>query len=251
MVNTVTDNPTNDSPGVITADKLEPGMWVFAYPRHSNATPSRVLFRSDVVDGMVSLVSSYGTFNSADTISAGLKFIVASEAEVDQARRDSRRRLVAAQLHKLAALIEDNDLPLGRYPHVTFTHDSTPEELAAVAAVVGVEVENPYHDNLEVTFGSTDGFRAEWSGKRPYVADPLLPLGHEFMGAGKECLRTIGDKLCRRPVLDHVPGDQPVPPAAPKPTPPKKAAVKRAPAVDRRAARDQDDAATRPAGADQ
>jgi hypothetical protein len=251
-----TDNKVAQ-PGEIRADKLEPGMWVYAPPREKHSVPGRVLFRSEQIGDYVAVVLSYGLYTRAIEFSPGTLFRVATEAEVEQEKDSSRRRLIASQLRELADLIEHHDLPTGTHPYSSFPSDLAPAELERIAGILGVEVRNTYYDQLEVRFGSYDGFYATWGGHLPYVADPSLPLGHVFIGSGQVCMRTVDGTLCQKAPVEHVTGGDAAvivaeATAAPKPAPPKKAAVKRSAPVDKaRAARDQDDANTRPAGADQ
>lgn len=260
----VSDKPTSGTPGQVYARDLIPGQWVIRAGLNGSS-PMRVLFRSDTdTDGdqsdQVVAVFKGNAYSFPVTLDPGAVFNLATDAQIEEHKNTARRLLIASQMRKLAALIESNaSLPLGTYPSITFAHDLAPDDLARVAQIVGAEVARPYGTRLEVQFGSYDSFQATWSGK---AADPVetakmdaaalvddlkadadLPLGHAYSttlkGSGATCTVLVGDGVpaqCGQRRAAH--GVHP-------------RVAKAADAVRNRAAADQDDMNSRPAGADQ
>lgn len=247
---TTSNNVQDTDP--VRADRLKPGDWVFPKARHADSAPAHILFRSEPEGGYVILVMRVDGCSVSETITAGTLFVRATDREIADEQARTRRKAFADRLRQLASLVQSNPgLPLGGYPHITFTSGMSRAELDEVARLTGIEVTRTHSTSkyAEVRFGDYDSFHATWSGvwsdePEQVERDAAAVVAKVVTGAGGDGLVVSAGTGVGGTGATVVP--------TPKPAPPKKAAVKRAAAVDKtRAARDQDDANTRPAGADQ
>ncbi len=217
----------------VRADQLKPGDWVFPKVRHADSAPAHILFRSEPEGGYVILVMRVDGYSQSESVAAGLLFVRATDREIADEQARTRRTAFADRLRQLASLVQSNPgLPLGDFPHITFTSRMTRAELDEVARLTGLEVTRSHLTSkyAEVRFGDYDSFHATWSGvwsdePEQVERDAAAVVAQAVTGAGGDGVVVSTGTGVGGTGATVVP--------TPKPTPPKKAAVKRSAPTDR------------------
>lgn len=102
---------------------------------------------------------------------------LATKAELEEAKQEGRRQLIASQLHQLARLYAEGKMPLPRHSLQIHTSSVDMEQLAKIADDLGSKVEHSYNNRYEVVWPAghlsfQDGVHIEWSATKPEDPKP-------------------------------------------------------------------------------